>query len=70
MKHLESKNIQAILHYVPLHSSKAGLKFAQVSGSMQVTEDISQRLVRLPLYYGVDDNDISRVIQEVRAAFN
>jgi dTDP-4-amino-4,6-dideoxygalactose transaminase len=70
MKHLASKNIQAIPHYVPLHSSKAGLEFAKVSGSMQVTEDISQRLIRLPLYYGVDDNDISRVIQEVRAYFN
>jgi len=37
---------------------------------MQVTEDISQRLVRLPLYYGVDDNDISRVIQAIRAYSN
>ena len=70
MKHLESKNIQAIPHYVPLHSSKAGLKLAKVSGSMKVTEDISQQLIRLPLYHGMIENDIYRVIQEVRANFN
>lgn len=67
MKHLASENIQAIPHYVPLHSSKAGLKYAKVSGSMKVAEDTSQRLIRLPLYHGMAENDINRVTQEVRA---
>ena len=69
MKHLASENIQAIPHYVPLHSSKAGLKFAKVSGSMEVTEDVSQRLIRLPLYYGIKESDVSRVTQAIREFF-
>ena len=70
MKHLAPENIQGIPHYVPLHSSKAGLKFAKVSGSMKVTEDVSQRLIRLPLYYGMEVDEVGRVTQEVGTFFN
>jgi len=70
MKYLASENIQAIPHYVPLHSSKAGLKFGRVAGSIKVTEDISRRLIRLPLYYGLKENEVSRVTQAVRSFFN
>lgn len=69
MKHLASETIEAIPHYVPLHSSKAGLKRAKFSGSMKVTEDISQRLIRLPLYYGIKENDVSHVTQAIRKFF-
>ena len=69
MKHLASENIQAIPHYVPLHSSKAGVRFAKVSGSMKETEDISRRLIRLPLYYGIRKNEVSRVAQLIGTFF-
>lgn len=69
VKHLASENIQAIPHYVALHSSKAGLKFSRVAGSMKVTEDISQRLIRLPLYYGLKENEVTRVTQAIRDFF-
>jgi dTDP-4-amino-4,6-dideoxygalactose transaminase len=65
MKHLSSSNIQAVPHYVPLHSSKAGLKFAKVSGSMKVTEDVSQRLIRLPLFYGMEEEEVERIVKVI-----
>ena len=65
MKHLASENIQGIPHYVPLHSSKAGLKFAQVSGSMKVMERVSQRLIRLPLYYGMEEEEVERIVKVI-----
>ena len=69
MKHLATETIEAIPHYVPLHSSKAGLKFARVSGSMQVTEETSRHLVRLPLYYGMEEAQVVRVVTEIKNFF-
>lgn len=50
---MKDKHIISPFHYVPLHSSPAGQKFARVSGPMTVTDDISSRLVRLPMFAGV-----------------
>jgi len=47
-------DIDVIFHYVPLHSSPAGRRFGRASGSMTVTESVSDRLVRLPLWIGLD----------------
>ena len=52
---LKLQDIGAVFHYVPLHSSPAGQRYARVAGSMGVTDDISDRLVRLPLWVGLDD---------------
>jgi len=52
---LKQKDIGAVFHYVPLHSSPAGQRYARVAGSMDVTDDITDRLVRLPLWVGLDD---------------
>ncbi len=52
--YLRELGIQATFHYVPLHSSPAGLKYARVHGTMANTDDLSARLVRLPLYSGMD----------------
>jgi len=52
---LKLQDIGAVFHYVPLHSSPAGQRYARVTGSMGVTDDISDRLVRLPLWVGLDD---------------
>ncbi len=69
IQHLKSKEIDAIRHYVPLHSSKAGIKYGRASESMQVTDDISQRVIRLPLFYGMEDHEAERVVQAVKEAF-
>ena len=46
--------IYAVFHYVPLHSSPAGRKYGRTSGSMEVTDAMSERLVRLPLWIGLE----------------
>ncbi len=65
IRYLNSKSIKAIRHYVPLHSSKAGKKYGKVSGSMDVTDDMSQRVIRLPLFYEMKKNEVHRVIEEI-----
>jgi dTDP-4-amino-4,6-dideoxygalactose transaminase len=52
--YLRELGIQATFHYVPLHSSPAGLRYARAHGTMSNTDDLSSRLVRLPLYSGMD----------------
>jgi dTDP-4-amino-4,6-dideoxygalactose transaminase len=66
IQHLQAKGILAVFHYVPLHTSPAGRKYGRVSGDMAVTEDISTRLLRLPLYYEMGDEDLSRVVASVK----
>ena len=70
MRHLNAMNINVITHYVPLHSSKAGKKFGRASGNMNVTNDISQRLIRLPLFYGMQDQEVDRVVQAIMKFFS
>jgi dTDP-4-amino-4,6-dideoxygalactose transaminase len=48
--HLKANGVSAVTHYVPLHSSPAGLRFGQAATTMQVTDSYSERLLRLPLY--------------------
>lgn len=62
---LDAKGVNAIFHYVPLHSSVAGRRFSRTSGSLSVTEDISRRLIRLPLWPGMTDAVVDRVIESV-----
>ncbi|UZE48101.1 dTDP-4-amino-4,6-dideoxygalactose transaminase [Rhodopseudomonas sp. P2A-2r] len=53
---LRYESIYAVFHYVPLHSAPAGLRFARTNGPMTHTDDLSSRLVRLPLWMGLNDN--------------
>ena len=47
---LKARDVQAVFHYVPLHNAPAGQKYGRVAGSMQHTDSLSDRLVRLPLW--------------------
>ena len=51
---LRADGIHAVFHYIPLHDSPAGMKFGRASGSMQVTRSVADRLVRLPLWLGLE----------------
>lgn len=62
---LKSRDIQAAFHYVPLHSSPAGKRFGRFNGKDEHTTSISERLLRLPLYYGMSENDRDSVVQAV-----
>lgn len=51
---MKERGVQAVFHYIPLHSSPAGEQFGRASGNLDVTDDISNRLVRLPLWLGLE----------------
>lgn len=65
LDHLKNSNIRAVFHYVPLHSSPAGQKYGKICGNLHVTEQISECLLRLPLWRGMEKEMIDRVINEV-----
>lgn len=65
INYLKEHGILAVFHYIPLHSSPAGMKYGRVSGEIGVTNDISDRLLRLPLYFEMSDEDIERVVEVV-----
>lgn len=62
---LKERGITAVFHYVPLHSAPAGIKYGEFHGEDRYTTRESERLVRLPLYYGITDNDVDQVVQAV-----
>lgn len=66
---LKENGVQAVFHYVPLHSAPAGLKFGIFHGTDEYTTGESDRLVRLPLYFGMTEEDRQRVIQVVNQFF-
>ncbi|WP_425334708.1 dTDP-4-amino-4,6-dideoxygalactose transaminase [Paucibacter sediminis] len=59
---LKSQGISTVFHYVPLHSAPFGLRAGRAVGEMTVTNDLSERLVRLPLWLGLEDQQ-AEVIQ-------
>lgn len=67
---LRDLEIHAVFHYIPLHSSPAGLKYGRVSSGMTMTDDVSDRLLRLPLYYEMTDEEIGRVCEAVQDYFS
>ena len=65
---LAAEQIQAVFHYIPLHRSPAGRRFARVSGDLAVTDSVANRIVRLPLWPGLGDEGQARVIDAVYSA--
>jgi dTDP-4-amino-4,6-dideoxygalactose transaminase len=63
---LRAEGIGAPFHYVPLHSAPAGRRLGRVRGPMAATDDISDRLVRLPLWPAITTQDIAQVIEAVQ----
>ncbi|PKO54944.1 MAG: dTDP-4-amino-4,6-dideoxygalactose transaminase [Betaproteobacteria bacterium HGW-Betaproteobacteria-2] len=68
LKHLRSANVNAVFHYVPLHSSPAGMKFGRVSGDMKNTDYLSEHLIRLPLWVGITEAQQKTVTEELQVA--
>lgn len=63
---LKQNEIQAVFHYIPLHSAEAGLKFGRFNGEDKYTTKESERLVRLPLYYGLEEKELNYIICKIR----
>lgn len=65
LQRFRSRNILAVFHYVPLHTSPKGRTFGYREGQLPITEDLSARLIRLPFYHDFTDEEQARVIAEV-----
>jgi len=63
---LKENNINAVFHYIPLHSAEAGLKFGRFHGEDRYTTKESERLLRLPLYYGLKEEDVEFVSSKIK----
>lgn len=63
---LKRHNISSVFHYVPLHSSPAGMRFGRVHASMRQTDTQSERLIRLPLWVGITGAQQDRVVEILR----
>ena len=62
---LKQRGVQAVFHYIPLHSAPAGRKYARTHGSLPVTDRVSETLVRLPMWIGLKDEDADRIADMV-----
>lgn len=69
IEHLKQRNISSAFHYIPLHSSPAGIRFGRFHGEDQWTTKDSDRLLRLPLYYRMTNEDQEIVIDAVNSFF-
>jgi len=65
IEYLKSHDIHAVFHYVPLHSAPAGKAFGRFHGEDIYTTSESERLIRLPLYYGIKEEELASVIEAI-----
>ena len=70
LKRLSTAGVNAVFHYIPLHSSPAGKRFGRAHGDLSQTKEVSDRLVRLPLWVGMTENEVMRVVEGVYEAVN
>ena len=66
IKFLKERGIMAVFHYIPLHSSPAGERFGRFCGEDVYTTRESDRLVRLPMYYGLTPEDLREVVEAIK----
>ena len=69
ISYLRERDVYAVFHYIPLHSAPAGLRFGRFDGLDEHTTRESERLVRLPMYYGLTKQDRAQVIDAVRSFY-
>ena len=67
---LKKNDISAVFYYIPLHSAEAGLKFGRFNGEDKYTTRESERLLRLPLYYGLKEKDIEFVVSKIKGFYD
>ena len=67
---LKENGILCVFHYIPLHSAPAGLKFGEFFGEDEYTTKESERLARLPMYYGLEMEQVEYIISKVKEFYN
>lgn len=69
LAHLRRDDIYAVFHYIPLHSAQAGERFSRFHGRDEFTTKESERLIRLPIWYGIDDPMAAHIVQSVQSFY-
>lgn len=69
ISHLKDSGICSVFHYIPLHNAPAGLRFGRFEGEDEYTTSESERILRLPMYYGISEEDVDKVIEAVNLFF-
>ena len=68
--YLKEEGIMAVFHYIPLHSAPAGLKYGRFAGEDIYTTAESERLVRLPMYYGLEPETVKFICEKIKAFYH
>lgn len=68
--YLKAKGILAVFHYVPLHSAPAGLRFGRFHGEDKYTTNTFERLLRLPMYYGLTEDEVTYICETIAEFYN
>jgi dTDP-4-amino-4,6-dideoxygalactose transaminase len=69
LEYLRKNHILSVFHYIPLHSSPAGKKFGRFNGKDEFTTKESEKLIRLPMYYGLKDEEIILITKKIKQFF-
>ena len=69
LAYLKENGVGAVFHYVPLHTAPAGQKFGRFHGEDKYTTKESERIIRLPMYYGLKEEEIQYVIKTIEKYF-
>ena len=69
ISYLKENGILAVFHYIPLHSAPAGLKYGCFSGEDVYTTKESERLVRLPMYYGLETEQVAFICEKIKSFY-
>jgi dTDP-4-amino-4,6-dideoxygalactose transaminase len=69
LAHLKRNDVLAVFHYVALHSAKAGQKYSRFHGEDKFTTRESDRLIRLPLWFGMNPDLVRQVAASIRKFF-
>jgi len=70
IEYLKLNGILSVFHYIPLHTSPAGKKFGRMNGEDKYTTKESERLLRLPLYYGIGILNVENIIKNIEKFYN
>ncbi len=66
IKYLKENNIASVFHYIPLHTAPAGIKYGRFHGEDKYTTKESERLLRLPMYYGLKEEEVLTVCEKIK----
>lgn len=70
LEEMKRAGVHALFHYVPLHSSPAGQRYGRVHGDLIHTDQLSERIIRLPVWIGMGESEQTRVVDALRSAID